>query len=82
MTDALADVFILSAARTPIGGFQGELATMTAPELGAHAIGAALKASGLEPDTVDEVVIGNVVSAGLKQAPARQAMRIADPLRH
>ena len=77
MTDVLTDVFILSAARTPIGGFQGELATLTAPELGAHAIGAALKASGLEPEAVDEVVIGNVVSAGLKQAPARQAMRIA-----
>ena len=71
------DVFILSASRTPIGGFQGELASMTAPELGAHAIGAALNASGLEPSSVDEVIIGNVVSAGLKQAPARQAMRIA-----
>lgn len=71
------DVFILSASRTPIGGFQGELASMTAPELGAHAIGAAMNASGLEPSSVDEVIIGNVVSAGLKQAPARQAMRIA-----
>lgn len=71
------DVFILSASRTPIGGFQGELASLTAPELGAHAIGAALNASGLDPSSVDEVIIGNVVSAGLKQAPARQAMRIA-----
>ncbi len=73
----MTDVYILSAARTPIGGFQGELAAITAPELGAHAISAALNASGNAPSAVDEVIIGNVVSAGLKQAPARQAMRIA-----
>lgn len=73
----MTDVYILSAARTPIGGFQGELAAITAPELGAHAINAALNASGNAPSAVDEVIIGNVVSAGLKQAPARQAMRIA-----
>lgn len=73
----MTDVYILSAARTPIGGFQGELAAITAPELGAHAISAALNASGNAPTAIDEVLIGNVVSAGLKQAPARQAMRIA-----
>ena len=75
----MTDVYILSAARTPIGGFQGELAAITAPELGAHAISAALNASGNAPNAIaiDEVIIGNVVSAGLKQAPARQAMRIA-----
>ncbi|MCZ6659576.1 MAG: thiolase family protein [Gammaproteobacteria bacterium] len=73
----MTDVYILSAARTPIGGFQGELAAITAPELGAHAISAALNASGNAPTAIDEVIIGNVVSAGLKQAPARQAMRIA-----
>ncbi len=75
----MTDVYILSAARTPIGGFQGELAAITALELGAHAISAALNASGNAPNAIaiDEVIIGNVVSAGLKQAPARQAMRIA-----
>ncbi|MGE0625810.1 MAG: acetyl-CoA C-acyltransferase [Pseudomonadales bacterium] len=70
-------VFILSAARTPIGSFQGSLAGSTAPELGAHAIRAALEGSGLTDETIDEVIMGNVISAGLKQAPARQAMRLA-----
>jgi acetyl-CoA C-acetyltransferase len=68
------NVFIVCAARTPIGSFQGALASVTAPELGAHAIGA-LDISDGEP--VDEVIMGNVISAGLKQAPARQAMRLA-----
>jgi acetyl-CoA C-acetyltransferase len=68
------NVFILTAARTPIGSFQGALASVTAPELGAHAIGA-LDVSDRDP--VDEVIMGNVISAGLKQAPARQAMRLA-----
>jgi acetyl-CoA C-acetyltransferase len=68
------NVFILNATRTPVGSFQGELAGMTAPELGAHAIGA-LDAAADAP--VDEVIMGNVISAGLKQAPARQAMRLA-----
>jgi acetyl-CoA C-acetyltransferase len=67
--------YILSAARTPVGSFQGALAGLTAPELGAHAIAAALARSGLAPDRVDEAIIGNVISAGLKQAPARQAAR-------
>jgi len=71
------EVYILSAARTPIGSFQGALKTKSAPELGAHAIRAALDAVDLSGDDVDEVFIGNVVSAGLKQAPARQAMRMA-----
>ncbi|MCZ6710431.1 MAG: thiolase family protein [Gammaproteobacteria bacterium] len=70
----MPNVFILAAARTPIGSFQGALASVTAPELGAHAIGA-LDFSDREP--VDEVIMGNVISAGLKQAPARQAMRLA-----
>lgn len=74
MTEA---VYVLSAARTPIGSFQGNLSSLTAPELGAHAISAALESAGIDKDTIDEVIIGNVVSAGLKQAPARQAMRIA-----
>jgi len=69
--------YILSAARTPIGSFQGCLAQLTAPELGAHALAAALDRSGLAAERVNEVIMGNVISAGLKQAPARQAMRKA-----
>jgi acetyl-CoA C-acetyltransferase len=69
--------YVLAAARTPIGSFQGSLAALTATELGAHALAAALKASGLAPEQVDEVFMGNVIAAGLKQAPARQAMRKA-----
>jgi len=65
------NVYVVDARRTPIGSFQGALAHLTAPQLGAHAIAA------LQPDDVDEVIMGNVVSAGLRQAPARQAMRIA-----
>jgi acetyl-CoA C-acetyltransferase len=60
-----------------VGSFQGALASFSAPELGAHAIQAALAQAKSRADDIDEVVIGNVVSAGLKQAPARQAMRIA-----
>lgn len=71
------DVYIHSAARTPIGSFQGALADFTAPELGAHAIRAALDATSIEDQQVDEVIMGNVISAGVKQAPARQAMRQA-----
>jgi acetyl-CoA C-acetyltransferase len=75
----LADaVYVLGAARTPVGSFQGSLSSLSAPELGAHAIGAALNQAGVDNDSVDEVIIGNVVSAGLKQAPARQAMRLAN----
>ncbi|MBX3706456.1 MAG: thiolase family protein [Pseudomonadales bacterium] len=69
--------FVLSGARTPIGSFQGALAGFTAPELGAHVLGAALARSGLDAGSVDEVIMGNVIGAGLKQAPARQAMRKA-----
>ena len=71
------NVYVLGAARTPIGSFQGALASQTAPELGAHAIRAALGSSGIDDDAVNEVIMGNVISAGLKQAPARQAMRTA-----
>src|SRR5215208_104530 len=66
-------VVIVSAVRTPMGGFQGDLATATAPELGANAIRAALARSGLAPDAVEEVIMGCVLPAGLGQAPARQA---------
>lgn len=71
-------IYVLGAARTPIGSFQGSLAKHSAPELGAHAIQAALQNAGISGAEVNEVIMGNVVSAGLKQAPARQAMRIAE----
>lgn len=67
------DVFILSGKRTPIGSFQGALASLTAPQLGSTAIKAALEAAGVSPDQIDEVLMGNVLSAGIGQAPARQA---------
>ena len=64
---------ILGAARTPIGAFLGGLAPLTAPKLGAIAIRCALERAGVRPDQVDEVFMGNVVQAGVGQAPARQA---------
>ncbi|WP_138994067.1 acetyl-CoA C-acyltransferase [Larkinella sp. C7] len=67
------DVVIVSAVRTPIGSFGGALASLTATELGAMAIRAAYQRAGLLPDLVEEVIMGNVVSANLGQAPARQA---------
>jgi acetyl-CoA C-acetyltransferase len=67
-------IVITSYARTPIGSFQGTLASFTAPALGAHAIRAALTRSGLRSEQVSEVIFGNVLTAGVGQAPARQAM--------
>jgi acetyl-CoA C-acetyltransferase len=66
-------VVILAARRTPVGAFQGVFASVSAPELGASAIKAALTDSGLAASQVDEVIMGCVLSAGLGQAPARQA---------
>src|SRR5262249_12343434 len=66
-------VVIVGAKRTPMGAFQGELSTVSAPKLGAVAIKSALAQAGVRPDAVDEVLLGNVLSAGLGQAPARQA---------
>lgn len=68
------DVFILSASRTPIGSFGGALSSVHAAKLGATAIQGALAKSGVDPASVDEVLMGNVVSANLGQAPARQAV--------
>ncbi|MFM4712106.1 acetyl-CoA C-acyltransferase [Aeromonas veronii] len=68
------DIAIVAAKRTPMGAFQGALAEVTAPELGAYAIEAALQQSGLSPEQVDEVFMGNVLVAGVGQAPARQAL--------
>ena len=66
-------VVIVAGARTPMGGLQGELADVTAPELGSTAIAAAVERSGLDAATIDEVFMGCVLPAGLGQAPARQA---------
>ncbi|EPJ45532.1 MAG: acetyl-CoA acetyltransferase [Osedax symbiont Rs1] len=66
-------IVIVAAARTPIGGLQGVLSSVAAPDLGAVAIKAALERSTLNADDIDEVVMGCVLAAGLRQAPARQA---------
>ncbi|WP_247235516.1 thiolase family protein [Telluribacter sp. SYSU D00476] len=67
------DVFIVSAARTPIGSFGGVLSGLTATELGGKAIKGAVEKAGIDPSAVEEVFMGNVVSANVGQAPARQA---------
>ncbi|HVB72172.1 MAG TPA: acetyl-CoA C-acetyltransferase [Ktedonobacteraceae bacterium] len=64
---------IVAAVRTPTGKFLGGLASFSAPQLGAIAIKEAVRRAGIAPDTIDEVIMGNVVSAGVGQAPARQA---------
>jgi acetyl-CoA C-acetyltransferase len=66
-------VVIVSAARTPMAAFQGDFASMTAPQLGAAAIRAAIERAGIEPEQVDETIMGCVLPAGQGQAPARQA---------
>ena len=76
MTTTASDpVVIVSAARTPIGSFQGSLANIPAPELGAIAVKAAVERAGVEPDEISEVLMGCVLPAGQGQAPARQASR-------
>ena len=70
-------VVIVSAARTPIGSFMGSLSTVSAPHLGAAAIKGALEKINLDPNLVDEVIMGNVIQAGVGQAPARQAALFA-----
>ena len=69
----MSDIVILGAARTPVGSFLGGLAPLTAPQLGAIAIKCALERAHVAPDQVDEVFMGNVIQAGVGQAPARQA---------
>lgn len=66
-------VYIVSIARTPIGSFNGSLAAVTAPQLGATAIKSTIERAGITPEQVQEVYMGNVVSAGIGQAPAQQA---------
>jgi acetyl-CoA C-acetyltransferase len=75
-------IVIAGAARTPMGGFQGDFASLSAPALGAVAIRAAVERAGIAPDQVDEVFMGNVLSAGVGQAPARQASLGAGIPRH
>src|SRR5436309_11242862 len=67
------DVVIISGCRTPIGKFQGSLSEVSAPQLGAIVVREAVKRASLDPKLVDECIMGNVVSAGLGQNPARQA---------
>ncbi len=69
----MKETVIISAVRTPIGKFQGALKSMSAPQLGALVVKAAVERAGLTPQQIDEVIMGNVVSAGLGQNPARQA---------
>src|SRR5258705_11615967 len=64
---------IISAVRTPIGKFQGSLKSVPATQLGATVVKAALERAGITPESIDEVIMGNVVSAGLGQNPARQS---------
>jgi len=74
MAQAFPPVYIVSAARTPIGAYLGSLSSLPAPRLGAIAIAGALRRANLSPDVIDEGFVGNVLSAGIGQAPARQAM--------
>jgi acetyl-CoA C-acetyltransferase len=69
----MAHSYIISAQRTPIGAFLGSLSGFSAPQLGAIAIKSALEKAGIAPDQVSEVIMGNVLTAGVGQAPARQA---------
>jgi len=78
MLAKLREVCVVAAARTPIGGFNGSLASLPAPALGAAAIKGALAKAKLSATAVDECWMGNVLSAGMGQAPARQAARLAE----
>jgi len=73
----MPEAVILSAVRTPIGRFLGGLADVPAPRLGAVVVREAVRRAGVAPEEVDEVILGNILSAGLGQAPARQAARYA-----
>src|SRR3954464_1448828 len=73
MTDTSRQAVIVSAARTPIGKFLGGLSSLSAPELGAIAIRAAVERAGVDMQDIEEVIMGNVIQGGVGQAPARQA---------
>ena len=71
-----SDLIVISSyARTPMGGFQGALGSVSATALGATAVKAAVARSGVSPDAIDQIIMGCVLPAGLGQAPARQASR-------
>ncbi|MBI4483744.1 MAG: acetyl-CoA C-acetyltransferase [Acidobacteria bacterium] len=70
---ATEDAVILSAVRTPVGKFQGALKSFSATQLGSQVVGEAIRRAGVEPGAVEEVILGNVISAGLGQNPARQS---------
>src|SRR5271154_2849245 len=70
---AFDDVVIISGCRTPVGKFQGSLSDLSAPKLGAIVVKEAVKRANLKPEQIDECIMGNVISAGLGQNPARQA---------
>jgi acetyl-CoA C-acetyltransferase len=70
----MKSVYIVAAKRTPIGRFQGVFKEISAPKLGSIAIKAAVESSGISPDIIDEVIMGEVLTAGVGQAPARQAL--------
>ncbi|HWZ22889.1 MAG TPA: beta-ketoacyl synthase N-terminal-like domain-containing protein, partial [Cytophagaceae bacterium] len=69
----MKEVYILAAVRTPIGSFGGSLSTLTAPQLGAIAIKGAVAKAGIDVKEIQEVIMGNVLTANIGQAPARQA---------
>lgn len=69
----MSEALVLSACRTPIGKFRGTLASQSVSDLGAHVVRSAVERAGVAPDAVDEVIFGNVLTAGVGQAPARQA---------
>lgn len=70
---AMVSSYIVSGCRTPLGKYLGGLATVRAVELGGHALGATVNRAGIDPVTIDQVIMGQVISAGVGQAPARQA---------
>ncbi len=72
----MEEVYIIAAVRTPIGSFGGKLAALSAPQLGGFAIKEAVKRAGLQADQIEEIYFGNVLSAGLGQAPATQAAKL------
>ena len=78
----MAEVWLVGAARTPIGSFSGALASVAAPKLGAVAIQAALQRAGIAPELVEEVIMGCVLPANVGQAPARQAAIFAGVPKH
>ena len=70
-------IVIVGGARTPMGAFQGSLSTLSAPELGGHAIKAAIKRADIVPNDIQDLIMGLCLFAGVKQAPARQAAHLA-----